>query len=317
MISHPAPTLAQLRAFRAVATYLHFGQAASALGLSQPALSAALAGCEQALGGRLVERTTRHVMLTALGERLLPTATSALDAVDQLVTQSSQARRPFTGELRLGAIPTVAPYLLPQALATLRKRYPDLGVVVSEERTDGLLEALSAGRCDLAVLATPAPGGLVELPLYDEDFLLVVPPDHELAGAEDLPPEVLRKVDVLLLTKGHCLRDQTVDLCQMAGADPRSLSRAAGLTTLVQLVAAGLGVTVLPETALALESRRSRVATARFGRPAPGRRISLVHRSGDDHAGEYATLAGELRRMVRVRRLPVQLIEPPAPTAKR
>jgi len=308
MNSPSGPTLGQLRAFRAVAEFLHFGRAARELGMSQSALSAALASCEDALGGRLVERTTRRVMLTALGADLLPSAERALTAIDELVLRSGENRAPFTGRLRLGLIPTIAPYLLPRTLAMLQKAHPDLEPTVQEDRTAPLLEALGAGKLDLLVLATPSPG-LVELPLYDEDFVLAVPADHPLAGREGLEPAVLREVDVLLLTGGHCLREQAVDLCRAAGADPQAVSRAGSLTTLVQLVAAGMGVTVLPETALELESRRSRLGTARFARPAPGRRITLVHRPGDPHAAEYAVLAEEVRRMARVRRLPVQLVD--------
>lgn len=311
MVNRSTPSVGQLRAFRAVAEYLHFGHAAAALGLSQSALSAALAGCERAVGGRLVERTTRRVMLTALGEQMLPSAVRVLDAIDQFVTESERARLPFAGTLRLGVIPTIAPYLLPHVITRLRRTHPELSVVIREDRTAKLERDLEAGRCDALLLATPSEGN-TELPLYDEDFVLLVPRGHELANAENLPPDVLRDVDVLLLNRGHCLRDQTLDVCRRVGSDPRSTSWAASLATLVQLVAAGLGVTLLPETAVDVELRKGGLAIARFAAPGPGRRVSLVHRTSADHHGEYTALADELRRMLRVKRFPVRLVAPPS-----
>lgn len=310
MDNRSTPSLGQLRAFRAIAEYLHFGQAADALGVSQSALSAALAGCERAVGGRLVERTTRRVMLTALGEQLLPAAVRVLDAMDQFVSESARARLPFAGTLRLGVIPTVAPYVVPHIVTRLRRTHPELSVVIREDRTTKLERDLAAGRCDALLLATHSDGN-VELPLYDEDFVLVVPKGHKLANARDLPLEVLREVDLVLLNRGHCLRDQTLDLCRRVGSDARSPSWAASMATLVQLVAAGVGVTLLPESALGVELRRGGLATARFAPPCPGRRISLVHRASVDHQGEFAALADEVRRVLRVKRFPVRLVAPP------
>ncbi|MFC5994905.1 hydrogen peroxide-inducible genes activator [Pseudonocardia hispaniensis] len=316
-ITGPLPTAAQLSAFRAVAEFLHFRSAAAELGISQSTLSAALAGCEKALGGRLVDRTTRNVALTDRGERLLPSALRALAAIEDLVEQARPDRQPFTGRLRVGAIPTVAPYLLPAAMRELRQRYPRLQITIVEERTAQLVEAVTEGHCDVALLATRAPG-LVEEALFEEDFVIVVPPDHPLADATELHPSVLRELDVLLLTEGHCLREQTLDICTEAGVKPRMVDQVASLTTMAQLTAAGLGVTVLPESALALERARSGLAIARFARPAPGRRISLVYRRGDERGDEHAAIAAALRRAARVHRLPVQLVRPdPEPGSAR
>ncbi|MFB9904542.1 hydrogen peroxide-inducible genes activator [Allokutzneria oryzae] len=312
------PSLAQLRAFLAVAEYLHFSQAASALGVSQPTLSAAVAGCEEALGARLVERTTRRVVLTPTGDRLLPHARRVLDAMEALTDQAAEAATPFSGKLRLGIIPTVAPYLLPTALRALRRAYPLLDTEVHEERTARLVEGIGSGRLDVAVLALPAEGrGLTERPLYDEDFVLVVPKGGSVTEGP-VPVTMLRELDVLLLEEGHCLRDQALDVCHEVGAAVAEMTRAVSLTTLVQLVVADMGTTLLPETAVSLEARRAGLSVLRFEAPAPGRRIGLVHRSSAGRAGEYAEIAEELRRVIRVRRLPVRpaLSPPAAPVAR-
>ncbi|PYC72069.1 DNA-binding transcriptional regulator OxyR [Streptomyces tateyamensis] len=309
------PTVAQLRAFLAVADHLHFREAAAAIGSSQPGLSGAVAGLEEALGARLVERTTRRVIITPLGERVAAHARRVLGALHELTEEVEAARRPFTGPLHLGVIPTVAPYLLPTVLKLVRDRYPDLTLHVHEERTGSLLDGLAAGRLDLLLLALPAWGSprpkagggaspTREIPLFDEDFVLVTPPEHELAGRADVSREVLLELDVLLLEEGHCLRDQALDLCRETG--PES-TRAAGLSTLVQLVAGGLGVTLLPATALEVEAGRAdRLAVVRFAAPAPGRRIGLATRSSATRAAEYDQFAAVLREALAP--LPVRLV---------
>ncbi|AHH94021.1 putative hydrogen peroxide-inducible genes activator [Kutzneria albida DSM 43870] len=309
MISTGGPTLAQIRAFLAVAEFLHFREAAAALGVSQPTLSAALAGCEEALGARLVERTTRRVMLTPAGERMVPLARTVAVAVDAMVAEADLARRPFSGTLRLGIIPTVAPYLLPAALRGLRRSFGSLAVEVHEERTARLVDGLATGRLDTAVLALPTGHrGLVEQPLYDEEFVLVVPRGHPAAGRASVSPKSLRELEVLLLDEGHCLRDQALDVCREVGAaGVESATRAASLSTLVQLVAADMGVTLLPETAVAVETRRGGLAVTRFSPQAPSRRIGLVYRESAGRGEEYAAIAAELRRAARVRRLPVRI----------
>jgi len=305
------PTIAQLRAFAAVAEHLHFRDAAAAIGTSQPALSGAVAALEEALGAQLVERTTRRVIITPLGERVAVHARRVLGSVQALTEEVEAARRPFTGPLHLGVIPTVAPYLLPAVLRLVRDSYPDLELHVHEERTPSLLEGLAAGRLDVLLLALPAGGTSPtrDIPLFDEDFVLVTPPEHELAGRTDVPRDVLLDLDVLLLEEGHCLRDQALDICREVGADPSGGStRAAGLSTLVQLVAGGLGVTLLPATALDVEAGRTdRLAAVRFAAPAPGRRIGLAHRPGSARTPEYDRFADALRHALRD--LPLRLVE--------
>lgn len=303
------PTVSQLRAFAAVAEHLHFRDAAAVVGTSQPALSSAVAALEESLGTQLVERTTRRVLLTPAGERVARHARRVLDALDDLMDEAEAARRPFTGPLHLGVIPTVAPYVLPTLLRLARGTYPELDLFVHEEQTSSLLDGLVSGRLDLLVLALPAGiSGVDEVPLYDEDFTLIVPEGDTLAGRADVPRSALRDLDVLLLDEGHCLRDQALDVCREVGASEAGATRAASLPTLVQLVAGGLGVTLLPETAITVETRPgSQLSVARFADPAPRRRIGLVMRASTGRAAEFHELAASLRSAVGG--LPVQVVE--------
>ncbi|MFC4516794.1 LysR substrate-binding domain-containing protein [Streptomyces ehimensis] len=305
------PSLAQLRAFVAVAEHLHFRDAATAIGMSQPALSSAVSALEETLDIQLLERTTRKVLLSPAGERLAARARTVLDAVGALMEEADAARAPFTGVLRLGVIPTVAPYLLPIVLRLVHDSYPDLDLQVHEEQTSSLLDGLTQGRLDLLLLAVPlGVPGVSEIPLFDEDFVLVTPCDHWLAGRHDIPREALRELDpLLLLDEGHCLRDQALDVCYEAGRTEgaQTTTSAAGLSTLVQLVGGGLGVTLLPRTALRVETGRSdRLATGYFAEPAPSRRVALAMRSGAARQGEFAVFADALRK--ELAKLPVRVV---------
>ncbi|MBT3151544.1 LysR family transcriptional regulator [Streptomyces sp. CHD11] len=304
------PSLAQLRAFAAVAEHLHFRDAAAATGTSQPALSGAVSALEETLGVTLVERTTRKVLLSPAGERLAARAKAVLAEVGALMEEAEALRAPFTGVLRLGVIPTVAPYLLPTVLRLVHDRYPRLDLQVHEEQTANLLDGLARGRLDLLLLAVPlGVPGVSELPLFDEDFVLVTPLDHWLGGRRGIPRGVLRELNLLLLDEGHCLRDQALEICREAGrAGVAATTTAAGLSTLVQLVAGGLGVTLLPRTAVEVETTRSgRLRTGCFTDPAPSRRIALAMRTGAARAGEYEQLAAALREALR--ELPVRTVE--------
>ncbi|WP_406709939.1 LysR substrate-binding domain-containing protein [Streptomyces edwardsiae] len=303
------PSLAQLRAFAAVAEHLHFRDAAGAIGMSQPALSGAVSALEETLGVTLVERTTRKVLLSPAGERLAARAKAVLAEVGALMEEADALRAPFTGVLRLGVIPTVAPYLLPTVLGLVHDRYPRLDLQVHEEQTANLLDGLAGGRLDLLLLAVPLRvPGVTELPLFDEDFVLVTPLGHELGGRVGVPRAVLRELNLLLLDEGHCLRDQALDICREAGrAGVPATTTAAGLSTLVQLVAGGLGVTLLPRTAVRVETARSvGLLTASFAEPAPSRRVALAMRTGAARGEEYAELAVALRESMRG--LPVRTV---------
>ncbi|MCK1795972.1 hydrogen peroxide-inducible genes activator [Streptomyces sp. XM4193] len=317
------PSLAQLRAFAAVAEHLHFRAAAAEIGMSQPALSGAVSALEESLGVQLLERTTRKVLLSPAGERLAARARTVLDAVAELVEEAEAVRAPFTGTLRLGVIPTCAPYLLPTVLRLVHDRYPELDLQVHEEQTASLLDGLSSGRLDLLLLAVPldtarGAGAVHCLPLFDEDFVLVLPRDHELAGRADIARERLRQLPLLLLDEGHCLRDHALDVCREAGRTdgPPVTTTAAGLSTLVQLVAGGMGVTLLPRTALRVETARNdRLTTGTFSDPAPTRRVALAMRTGTARQQEFEGFADALRKALA--QLPVRPVQPddPAPTA--
>jgi LysR family hydrogen peroxide-inducible transcriptional activator len=303
------PSLAQLRAFAAVAEHLHFRDAAAATGVSQPALSGAVSALEETLGVTLLERTTRRVLLSPAGERLAVRAKAVLEEIGALMEEADALRAPFTGALRLGVIPTVAPYLLPTVLRLVHDRYPHLDLQVHEEQTANLLDGLAGGRLDLLLLAVPlGVPGVTELPLFDEDFVLVTPLGHPLGGREGIPRAALRELNLLLLDEGHCLRDQALDICREAGrAGVPATTTAAGLSTLVQLVAGGLGTTLLPRTAVRVETARSaQLLTGSFADPAPTRRIALAMRTGAARADEYEELASALRGSMRD--LPVRTV---------
>ncbi|MGH9106529.1 MAG: LysR substrate-binding domain-containing protein [Acidimicrobiales bacterium] len=292
------PTLAQLRAFVALAGNLHFREAAAELGVSQPSVSAAISGLEACLGVELAQRSSRRVVLTPAGEQVAADARQVLADLDRLVQRAASGAG-SRGPLRIGIIPTVAPYIIAPMLRALARRAPALRPEVSEEQTARLLAELSGGRLDALVVALPVGAGLgrlEEVPLYWEDFVLLVPPDHPLAGRAGVSRDVLKDLRLLLLEQGHCLSGQVVDICRQIGAATDHPARAASLTTIAQLVAAGLGATLLPETALPVETRKGKVAAARFRPPAPGRDIGLVFPSGSPRAAEYRQLAEYLRR---------------------
>ncbi|GAA1972296.1 LysR substrate-binding domain-containing protein [Catenulispora subtropica] len=283
--------------------------------MSQPALSGAIAALEENLGTQLVERTTRKVLLTASGERVARHAQRVLAAMDDLVEEAAAARRPFTGTVKLGVIPTLAPYLLPALLRPLKKRFPELDLFVHEEQTAVLLEGIGSGRLDVGLLALPSGAqGLDEVPLYDEDFLLVAP-EHTLPpGNGPVPRAVLKEHEILLLEEGHCLRDQALDVCAEVGAGDSGATRAASLSTLVQLVAGGIGVTLLPETAVAVDARPgSGLEARRFAGVAPSRRIGLAYRASSARAEEFAGLAAAMREAVTAAGLPVRLSDAAKP----
>ncbi|MFF0487894.1 hydrogen peroxide-inducible genes activator [Nocardia sp. NPDC004068] len=290
------PTLSQLRAFVAIAEYRHFGTAAARLNVSQPTLSQALASLENGLGLQLIERSTRRVLVTAAGKRLLPQAMATLEAADRFV--ASAAGDGLGGSLRLGIIPTVAPYVLPGLLPELRSRLPALVPHVIEDQTARLLDGLRTGVLDVALLALPAEAsGLVEIPLYTEEFVLVTPRGHELAGRTDVAPEALDLLPLLLLDEGHCLRDQTLELCRARDVRPGPVgdTRAASLATVVQCVSGGLGVSLIPEMAVAAETARGTLDIARFAAPAPGRTLGLVFRGSTARVEDYERLAEIIR----------------------
>ena len=286
-----ALTLRQLRYALALARAGHFGHAAELCAVTQPALSMQIRELEGALGVAIFDRSARRVRLTGFGTEFVARAAEILRAVDDLGDLARAADARLAGRVRLGVIPTVAPYLLPRLVAGLQRSHPDLELHLRESLTQRLLEELREGRIDAAILALPVPEqGLSEVVLASEAFVLVRPASE--AGQPVPDREALREMRLLLLEEGHCFRDQAISFCGGAAGRPRELLDASALGTLVQMVAAGIGVTLLPEMALEVETRAAAVSLARFPDPAPRRRIGMVWRAASPLAPHLRTLAG-------------------------
>src|SRR5215471_18685654 len=270
-------TMRQLRYFDALARHGHFGRAAGACSISQPALSMQIKEMEEALGGALLERSARQVTLTRLGEELIERVRDILRSVDELEDFARASRDRFAGRLRVGMIPTIAPYLLPRVIGDLTRLHPELDIQVREALTPKLIQELSEGRLDTAILALPvSEAALTEVALFSENFLLVRPRKDE--GTPVPSREMLREMRLLLLEEGHCFRDQALSFCNMQSAPPREMLDANSLSTLVQMVSAGIGVTLIPEMAVPVETRSAAVSVSRFRDPQPSRTIGMVWR---------------------------------------
>lgn len=291
-------TLRQLRYFEALAEHTHFGRAAEACAVSQPALSVQIKELEQALGVVLFERGARQVRLTQFGEDFGKRVREILRSVDELGDLARASQKRMMGRLRIGVIPTIAPYLLPRLIGKLTQAHADLDIHVRETLTTKLLQELVDGRLDTAILALPASEpSLTEMPLFSEDFVLV-----QRSGTQTpTPPTVqtLRDMRVLLLEEGHCLRDQALSFCSIPAAGPAANSGAgldgSSLSTLVQLAAAGIGVTLIPEMAIDVETKSAQVAISRFAAPAPQRTIGMVWRKKSPFVSELTEIAGIVR----------------------
>jgi LysR family hydrogen peroxide-inducible transcriptional activator len=283
-------TLKQLRYFDAVARHGHFGRAAAACAISQPALSMQVKELEVALGAVLVERGARQVRLTKFGEETAQRVRAILRSVDELGDFARASRDRLAGRLRIGMIPTIAPYLLPAVIARLSRTHRELDVHIREALTSRLIEELTEGRLDTAILALPvSEPALAEIPLFTENFLLVRP-----AADADAPvpgPEALREMKLLLLEEGHCFRDQALAFCNIESTQPREVMDASSLATLVQMVGAGLGVTLIPEMAVTLETRSADVSVARFADPQPSRTVGMVWRKASPLVGPFLQLS--------------------------
>ncbi len=270
-------TLRQLRYVEALARYGHFGRAASACAISQPALSMQVKELEEELGTELFERGLRQVTLTAFGEELLAQIREILRAVDELGDMARASQNRLAGRLRVGVIPTIAPYLLPTIIGELTRVYPVLDVYVRETLTTKLIEELKEGRLDTAIVALPvSEPSLTEVALFTEHFVLVRPKAD--AGKPVPSREALCAMKLLLLEEGHCFRDQALSFCNMRAISPREVLDGSSLSTLVQMVGAGIGVTLVPEMALAVETRSTPVSVARFDDPQPSRTIGMIWR---------------------------------------
>ena len=291
-------TLKQLRYFEALAHHGHFGHAAAACAISQPALSVQIRELEAEVGQPLFERGPRNVRLTAFGESFRPRVAEILRAVEELGDLARGARGSVSGRFRLGIIPTIAPYLLPRLIGHLSAAFQELDLHVRETLTPKLIEELRDGQIDTAILALPtSEPGLTEVPLFDERFVLVRPA-HD-AGKPVPDGDALQKMRLLLLEEGHCFRDQALSFCKLGSAVPRDGLDGSSLTTLVQMVGVGLGVTLIPEMAIPVEARSAEVCVARFADPQPRRTVGMVWRKSSPLGEQYAEVAEVVRRMWR------------------
>ena len=281
-------TLRQLRYFEALANHGHFGHAAEASSVSQPALSVQIKELEETLGVTLFERGPRQVRLTAFGEDFAPRVRQILQSVDELGEMARASGDGLSGQLRLGVIPTIAPYLLPQVISDLTNAHQSLDLHVRETMTPKLLEELHAGKLDAAILALPVDEpGLTEMPLFDESLLLVRPKAHEGWPMPDAGE--LGDMRVLLLEEGHCFRDQALSFCSMKGA--RDGLDGSSLSTLVQMVGAGLGVTLIPQMAVPVEAKAAPVSIGRFQGSEPKRTVGMVWRKSNPLAPQLQGVA--------------------------
>ncbi len=296
MAPHPF-TLRQLQYIVAIAEELSFRRAAERCGVSQPSLSAQLAQVEEALGVTLFERTRKKVLITVPGRDLAARAKRALVEADELVRAATRTSDPFAGTMRLGVIPTLAPYLLPSITAPLRKRFPKLRIRWTEEKTDVLVKRLDDGELEGAILALEADiGEVAQQVLAKDPFVVLTPPDHALAKKSTHVTEAeLRGEELLLLDEGHCFRTQALEACSAARMNESDF-RATSLTTLVQMVAGGGCITLIPAIAVDTETRRARLHVRPLAGPAAHRTVALIWRKGSALEPSLQTLATALRQ---------------------
>jgi Transcriptional regulator len=272
--------LRDLRYFVALADTRHFGKAAERSFVSQPTLSAQIKKLETYLGVQLIERQPRKVTLTETGAKILPLARRILQGSDEIVSVARNEHDPLSGKLKVALIPTIGPYLLPLVARKLRKQLPRLKLMLYEHQTQPLLDKLRAGDIDLGILALPVPlDGLEARPLYDENFTLAVPTNSPLAKKAGVKVDDLNGETLLLLEDGHCLRDQALDVCSRIDVKESEDYRATSLETLRQMVAAGLGITLLPELATRGPFGSGQgLVVKQFARPVPSRSVGAVWR---------------------------------------
>jgi LysR family hydrogen peroxide-inducible transcriptional activator len=288
--------LKDLRYLVAVADTRHFGRAAERSFVSQPTLSAQLKKLEDYLGVQLIERAPKRVSLTAAGEEIVARARRILEASDEIVELAKGHSDPLAGRLKLALLPTIGPYLLPNVAARLRKQLPRLELMLYEYQTDPMLEKLHSGEIDVGILALPVPlEGLESYELYREPFTVAMPAGHRLASRKSIRVDDLSDETLLLLEDGHCLRDQALDICSGADLHEKQDFRATSLETLRQMVAAGVGITLLPELASRGAYGNARGVTIRpFTRPVPTRTIGAVWRKSTARREAIMALAKQI-----------------------
>ena len=305
--------LRDLKYLVALADHRHFGKAADASFVSQPTLSTQIKKLEDELGVALVERAPRKVMLTPVGREVVERARRIIAEVEQLGEVARRSRDPEAGSVRLGIFPTLGPYLLPHVVPRIRQRFPQLELLLVEEKSDVLLQRLREGTLDAALLALPLHDDQLHAEfLFEEPFLLAVPESHPLANHGPLALDDLSSQTLLLLEDGHCLRDQALDVCRTAGAGENGGFRATSLETLRQMVAANVGVTLLPSLAVKPPVAQSdAIRLLPFRDPQPSRRIAMVWRRSSAMSGFLSQLADEFKR------LPQELLDTGSPNSRK
>lgn len=300
--------LRDLRYLVALADHKHFGRAAAASFVSQPTLSTQIKKLEEELGVSLVERAPRKVMLTPAGRDIAERARRVIGEVEQMKEAARRSQDPEAGSVRLGMFPTLGPYLLPHVVPGIRARFPQLELLLIEEKSDVLLARLREGKLDAGLLALPLHNDQLHIEfLFEEPFLLAVPETHPLAKRDSLGLKELANQRLLLLEDGHCLRDQALDVCHVAGAGEMSGFQATSLETLRQMVAANVGVTLLPMLAIKPPVARSQnIHLLGFRDSKPSRQIAMVWRKS-------SAMGDFLQKLAQVfRELPAELFTPTA-----
>lgn len=293
------PSLRQLQFLDSLARAGSFSRAAQSMHVTQPTLSTAIRELEGILGVQLVEREARGATLTPTGEEVVRRARALLSDAEDMVMAAKGASQPLFGTFRLGAIPTIAPFVLPRVMKHLKANYPELTLYLREDQTARLLDDLRARRLDGALIALPyEANGIETLSVFEDEFLLAAPKDHPLGKEGRLQPEDLAPHDVLLLEDGHCLRDHALSVCKMPSVRDGGEVSATSLHTLIQMVDGGLGVSLIPR--IAADSGLGRgldVSMRSFSPPAIGRSIGIAWRTGSSREDDARTVAEELKKL--------------------
>lgn len=289
-------TLKHLRYLNALAEHGHFGRAAQACAISQPALSIQIKELESMVGAPLVERSARQIRMTPLGQALVAKAQEILMGVDDIGDLIRASQGAMSGRFRLGIIPTIAPYLLPKIVTTLNEEFPELDLRPREAITQSVVSDLLNHTLDAAVVALPISDPTIrEFALFREDFVLV-----RSTADKDLPipsPSRLNEMKLLLLEEGHCFRDQALSFCDLANSGAKDIMEGSSLSTLVQMVSAGIGITLIPEMAMSFEARSADVSISRFEGDTPSRTIGLIWRKSNPLSDQLLDIAAVVRRV--------------------
>ncbi len=291
-------SLRQLRYFEALARSLHFGRAAELCSVTQPALSMQIQELEKEIGVILIERTRSGAKLTPEGEEIARRVASILASVRDLADYARHSASVLTGSLRLGVIPTIAPYVLPKLLPALRAEHPDLDLHLRETQTQYLIEDLVAGRLDALLLALPVEHSEIETQvLFEDTFVLALPAARRVPTKAVATPEIFENDRLLLLEEGHCLRDQALSFCDLKQVEHLNTFGTTSLSTIVQMVANGFGVTLLPRISLETEMRRGNIQVLPFAPPEPHRKIGLAWRQSSPRKRDFRELGQIIERL--------------------